>query len=150
MNQERKQFYYLAIAMMAGLSLALAGCATANKSVGLGGVLGAGTGAALGGIADPGKNGEYRTRNVILGSALGGMAGMIAGSAIHEVTEQKKQEAFLKGQLAGKSVSREDATPSLKNARVEAHWVEGKAAGNRYVAGHMEYVIAEPARWEGE
>lgn len=150
MNQERKQFYYLYVVAVAAFSLALVGCATANKSVGLGGVIGAGTGAVLGGIVDPGKDGEYRTRNVIVGTALGGMAGMVAGSAIHEATEQKKQEAFLKGQLAGKAAVRDSNPPSLRNARVEAHWVEGKVVGNRYVAGHMEYVIVEGARWEEE
>lgn len=56
------------------------GCSTLGKSIGLGGAAGAGAGAVLGGIADPGKNGKYRTRNIVLGSALGGMAGMIAGS----------------------------------------------------------------------
>jgi hypothetical protein len=45
---------------------AVVGCATQNKSAGLGGLIGATGGAALGGIADPGKNGEYRTRNVIV------------------------------------------------------------------------------------
>ncbi len=44
-----------------------------------GGGIGATSGAMIGGIADPGRNGEYRTRNIILGSAIGGMAGMIAG-----------------------------------------------------------------------
>ncbi|MGE3611816.1 MAG: hypothetical protein AB7I27_19665, partial [Bacteriovoracaceae bacterium] len=43
------------------------GCTTMGKSVGLGSAIGAGTGAALGGIVDPGKNGQYRTRNVIIG-----------------------------------------------------------------------------------
>jgi hypothetical protein len=126
--------------------LALAGCATQSKSIGLGGAIGAGGGAVLGGIADPGKNGEYRTRNVIVGSALGGMAGMIAGSVIHENTEKQKQEAFKRGQSS--PAHKPGEMPSLKNPKVDARWVEGRIIGNRYVEGHWEYVIVEPARWE--
>ena len=150
MNRETKDLYYLAIISIAVLCLTMTGCATHTGSIGLGGAIGAGTGAIIGGIADPGKNGEYRTRNVILGSALGGMTGMIAASAIHEESEKRTQEAFLRGRATGKSESHDGSMPGLKNARVEARWVEGKASGNRYVAGHMEYVIIEPARWEEE
>ncbi len=75
---------------------------------------------------------------------------MIAASAIHGETEKQKQEAFLKGRATGKAEGHDGSSPNLKNAHVEARWVEGKASGNRYVAGHMEYVITEPARWEEE
>ena len=63
-----KQFAYYLFAWSGFLALAfgMSGCATQSKSLALGGVIGAGTGAVLGGIADPGKDGEYRTRNVII------------------------------------------------------------------------------------
>ena len=86
MNRDKADLYYFAFISFVCLSLFLNGCATANKSVGLGGAIGAGSGALLGGIIDPGKDGEYRTRNVIVGATLGAMAGMVAGSAIHEHT----------------------------------------------------------------
>ena len=138
------QLYPLGICTIA---LVLGGCATESKSIGLGGAIGAGTGAVLGGIADPGKDGEYRTRNVIVGSALGGMAGMIAGSVIHENTEKQKDEAFQKGQASAHRKP-QGTTPTLKNAKVEAHWIEGRITGSRYVEPHWEYQIVEPARWE--
>ncbi len=131
---------------LVALTLAAAGCATQSKSIGLGGAIGAGGGAVLGGIADPGKNGEYRTRNVIVGSALGGMAGMIAGSVIHENTEKQKQEAFKRGQSS--PAKQPGSMPNLKDPKVDARWVDGRIVGNRYVEGHWEYVIVEPARWE--
>ena len=85
MTKEKANFLYFAIIQIITLSLILTtGCATANKSVGLGGAVGAGTGAVLGGIVDPGKNGEFRTRNIVIGAALGGMAGMITGAVIHK------------------------------------------------------------------
>ena len=148
MNKEKCTLYYFSLVSLIAVSLGIAGCATQSKSIGLGGGIGAGTGAILGGIADPGKDGEYRTRNVVVGAALGGMAGMIAGSVIHENTEKQKQEAFLKGQASAPKKNQRDM-PSLKNPKVEARWMEAKTAGNRYIEGHWEYIITEPARWEG-
>ncbi|MDZ4660166.1 MAG: hypothetical protein SGJ18_00970 [Pseudomonadota bacterium] len=148
MNNKKCNFYYFALIYLIAFSLAIVGCATQSKSIGFGGAIGAGGGAMLGGIADPGKNGEYRTRNVIVGAALGGMAGMVAGSVIHENTEKQKQEAFAKGQASAPKKSQGEM-PSLKNPKVEARWVDAKSAGNRYIEGHWEYIIIEPARWNG-
>lgn len=125
----------------------ITGCATANKSVGLGGSIGAGTGAIAGGLANPGKDGEFRTRNVIVGSAIGGMAGMIAGSTIHNEMEDQKNDAFLKGKASQPS-PKAGAMPSLKSAKVDSRWVEGHRVGNRYIEGHFEHIITEPSRWD--
>jgi len=138
--------YLISLSALA-LVVTMTGCATQSKSIGLGGTIGAGTGAILGGIADPGKDGEFRTRNVVVGSAIGGMVGMIAGSVIHENTEKQKQEAFQKGRSSAPRKST-GSMPGLKDAKVEARWVEGRASGSRYVEPHWEYVIVEPARWE--
>lgn len=146
MNRDTANFCYFSMIYLTAFAIALSGCATQNKSAGLGGAIGAGTGAVLGGIADPGRNGEYRTRNVIIGSALGGMAGLIAGSVIHDEMEAKKKEAFLKGRASAPQVPT-GAMPSLTNPKVESHWIEGRVVGNRYIEGHFEYVITEPARW---
>lgn len=129
------------------LAVLVTGCETSGQSVGLGGAVGAGVGAIAGGLADPGKDGEYRTRNIVLGTAFGGIAGMGAGSMIHESTEKQKKEAFQKGKLAG-SKPKPGAMPPLREPRVEANWVESKVVGNRFVEGHFEYQIVEPAHWE--
>lgn len=123
------------------------GCATKNKSVGLGMGLGALGGSAIGGIVDAGNNGENRTRNVVIGAALGGMAGMVAGSYTFSSLERQRGEAFKKGQSsAPHNVS--GAMPDLKDPQVESRWVEGRTIGNRYIEGHYEYIITEPARWD--
>jgi hypothetical protein len=131
---------------LTAILLMTSGCATQGKSIGLGGAIGAGTGALLGGIAT--KNGEYRTRNVIIGAAVGGLAGSVAGAAVHENTEREKEIAYLKGRESKQSAPQTGAMPSLQNPKVEAQWVESKVTGNRYVEGHFEYIITEPTRWE--
>jgi uncharacterized protein YcfJ len=124
------------------------GCATMGKSVGLGSAIGAGTGAALGGIVDPGKNGQYRTRNVIIGAGVGALAGGLTGASIHENNERDKELAYLKGKEAQRKSSKAGSPPSLQQPKVEAVWVESKVVGNRFIEGHFEYIITEPTRWE--
>lgn len=150
MKRTTKDFLYFIGIHLTALSLLLltSGCATEGKSVGLGGAFGAGTGALLGAIADPGKRGEYRTRNVVVGAAVGGMAGLVAGAMIHDQTEKKKKEAFLEGRASASQASGQGAMPALSQPKVETHWIEGKVIGNRYIEGHFEYVIVEPVRWE--
>lgn len=147
MKRENSQLCYFAFVHLVAFVLAVSGCATQNKSVGLGGAIGAGTGAMLGGIADPGKDNELRTRNVVVGAALGGMAGMIAGSVLHDETEKQKREAFLKGRASAPQAE-PGVVPSLKSPKVESRWIEGRIQGNRYIEGHFEYIIIEPARWD--
>lgn len=150
MKKEEAQLYYFLVVHLIAYTLAFAtlGCATQNRSIGLGAAVGAGTGAVLGGIADPGRNNEFRTRNVVVGTALGGMAGLIAGSVIHEETEKQKKEAYLKGRASAPQSASAGAMPSLKSPKVESRWIEGRVQGNRYIEGHFEYIITEPAHWE--
>ena len=124
----------------------LNGCATQGKSAGLGGLIGATGGAALGGIADPGKKGEYRTRNVVIGAAVGGMAGMIAGSTLFDEIKSREEKAFANGRASAPRQT-SGTMPSLREAKVESRWIEGRVVGNRYIEGHFEYVITEPTRW---
>lgn len=135
------------IVMLMSLA-AISGCATQNKSVGAGAGIGALGGAAIGGIADPGRNGEYRTRNVIVGAALGGMAGAVTGSLLHKHMEEERAKAFEAGK---KSPPVSDGTsPKLTEPKIEARFIEGKAQGNRYIGPHWEYILVEPARWDGQ
>jgi hypothetical protein len=131
-----------------GALLLQTGCSSMGKSVGLGSAIGAGTGAALGGIVDPGKNGQYRTRNVIIGAGLGAIAGGFAGQHVHENQEREKELAYLKGKEAQRKSAEGKSVPALQEPRVEAQWVESKVVGNRYIDGHFEYIITEPTRWE--
>jgi len=124
------------------------GCSTLGKSAGLGTAIGAGSGAALGGIIDPGKNGQYRTRNVIIGAGLGAIAGGFTGAAIHESNEKEKELAYLKGKEAERKAFQQKAPPALQQPKVEVRKIDGKVVGNRYIEEHFEYIITEPTRWE--
>lgn len=146
MNKLKNKYLLIALIYLSALLLA-SGCATQGKSAGLGAAIGGGTGALIGHIADPGKNGEYRTRNVILGTAVGAMAGSIAGDLSYKELESQKRDAFLKGKASAPQ-ARDGAMPTLKNPKVESRWVEGRISGNKYIEGHYEYIISEPARWE--
>lgn len=138
----------LSAVLISVMAIFQTGCSTMGKSVGLGSAVGAGAGAALGGIIDPGKNGEYRTRNVIIGAGLGAMAGGFTAASIHENNERDKELSYLKGKEVERKNSRSQNAPSLQQPKVEAIWVESKVTGNRYIEGHFEYVITEPTRWE--
>lgn len=109
-------------------------------------MIGATGGAALGGIADPGKKGEYRTRNVVVGATIGGMAGLIAGSALHDEIKTREAKAYANGRTSAPRQAT-GAMPSLREAQVESRWIEGRVVGNRYIEGHFEYIITEPTRW---
>lgn len=133
------------LSVMIIAAVLMGGCASREKSIGLGGTLGAGMGAAIGGIVDPGKNGQYRTRNVIIGASVGAIAGGFTGMSLHEQKEQEKELALMKNRSS--SSVKAPIPPALQEPKVEAHWVESKVVGNKWVEGHYEYVITEPTRW---
>jgi len=145
----RKSSYYIyhfGILLIGVSLLFLSGCATQGKGMGLGGAIGASTGAIIGGIANPGKDGEYRTRNIVIGTALGGMAGMVGGALIQQSVDKQKENAYKQGKASSKSSS-SASMPSLSNPSVETRWIDARAVGNRYIEGHFEYIITEPVRW---
>jgi hypothetical protein len=144
MNLKLKMLVVLGSALTLG-----SGCATQARSLALGGSIGAGAGAIAGGLANPGKDGKYRTRNVLIGAGLGGAAGLLSGALIHGAMEDGKKEGYEQGKLAGKGLAPEPGNPpTLKDPQVEAHWIEPHSVGNRYIDGHFEYVIVNPARWD--
>lgn len=147
-RKERMNLFYMAAIYLAAFALAT-GCATQNKSAGLGGLIGATGGAALGGIVDPGKNGEYRTRNVVIGATIGGMTGLVAGSALHQEIKEREAKAYANGRTSAPRQAT-GAMPSLREAKVESRWIEGRVVGNRYIEGHFEYIISEPTRWDAQ
>lgn len=146
MRRDKANFYYLAFMYMTFLSTLVA-CATPGKSVALGGAIGAGSGAILGGIMDPGKDGEYRTRNVVIGAGLGGMLGMVAGTVAQKELERKRKEGFEAGKAEAPPAEIGDS-PTLLPAKWRLEVIPTKRVGNRLIPKHVEYIITEPARWD--
>lgn len=136
-RREKKNLLYMATIYLVAFLLAT-GCATQNKSAGLGGLIGATGGAAIGGIVDPGKNGEYRTRNVVVGATIGGMAGLIAGSSLHDEIKTREAKAYASGRASAPRQAT-GAMPSLREAKVESRWIEGRVVGNRYIEGRAPF-----------
>lgn len=123
------------------------GCATAFKSKSLGAGIGATTGAIAGGLANPGQDGEYRTRNVIIGSAFGGMLGTVVGNEIFKSNESSKHDEMQKTKDA-KQNHLPGQTPTLTEPKIRSEWIENHITGNRYIEGHFEYIIEENSKWE--
>jgi len=144
MSKEAADRSYLAFLAIVCITLAASGCASQGRTVGLTGGLGSLAGASLGGIADPGRKGELRTRNVVIGAALGGMAGLVAGQVAYNELQRQKS-----GGSPSATVTK--PAPTLRAAQVESRWIEGHAQGqNVWIEGHYEYRIIEPSRWEAE
>lgn len=125
--------------------LIFTGCATQNKSTALGGLIGATGGAAIGAIAS--KNGEARTRNVVIGATIGGITGLVSGSLLHEQIKQRENEAYTRGKTSGPQIPT-GSMPALRSPKVESRWIEGRVIQNRYVEGHFEHLILEPTAWD--
>jgi hypothetical protein len=125
------------------------GCATQGRSVGLGAAVGGGTGMAIGAIADPNADGQYRTRNVIIGGAAGAVAGIVTGSIIHSAVEKQRAEAFEAGKASAQVID-PSQQPKLIPAQWKAEVVDAKRIGNRFIPRHVEYVITDPAKWDEE
>jgi hypothetical protein len=146
LTKDQKRFAYCLGIYLAAAALAFfTGCATQSTSRVAGVAIGSVGGAAIGGVL--GSDGNYQTRNVIIGATLGGVAGGLMGDHFYNKKEQEKKDAFLKGQRAAPV---QGQAPNVKPPKVETYWIEGKVVGNRYIEGHYEYVISEPSRWDVE
>ena len=133
------------------LPVILSSCATSEKGTLMGAGLGAGMGAGIGALASPGPKGEGRIRNVFIGAAAGSLVGAGVGYLTHEAISRKENDAYEKGKGDVKK-SPPDYTgdagqPVLIPARVEAKFVDDQVRGSVYIPAHVEYYIAEPAKW---
>jgi len=109
----------------------------------------------VGAIADPGKGGENRLRNVIIGTAAGGILGAGTGFILDRHVKDERQASFDRGKEAAAKENEtrgagSGAAPQLIPARTEARWIPDIARGGTFVPGHFEYVIIESARWSTE
>ena len=134
--------------------MSLSGCASAGKSIGAGATSGSVLGAGVGALADPGNSGNNRIRNVLIGTAVGGVVGAGAGYATNQLVKNEKDESYQKGKadtqkdLSDHIASSGNNTPKLLPPRTEAKWIPDQVRGATFIPGHLEYIILESARWE--
>lgn len=129
-------------------------CATTGGSIGMGAGGGALLGGGVGALADPGRKGENRIRNILIGTAIGGAVGAGAGYAADRLLKDGKDDAYQKGKtdaqkdISDRALNNDGNTPKLIPPKTEARWVPDQVRGNTFVPGHFEYLILEGARWD--
>ncbi len=134
---------------IAALGFFLQGCASTGRATLLGAGVGAAAGSGVGLLADPGRKGQHRARNVIVGGALGGLLGAGVGYVTQELVERGQNEAYAKGKEERQTngAAPTTGTPVLIPPRVESRFVDDVVRGSTFVPAHVEYQIVEPARW---
>jgi hypothetical protein len=138
------------------LSVLNSGCATPGAAMGAGAGTGILLGSGVGALADPGKTGENRFRNVLIGTAAGGVLGAGTGYVSHQVVKEEKDEAYKKGkaealkEISNNSTSLVGNAPNLIPPKTEARWIPDQVRGSTFIPGHFEYLILQGARWEVE
>lgn len=130
------------------------GCATLAGSLGAAAGTGAILGAGAGLLQYPGRKGEYRLKNILVGSALGALTGGGIGYLEHNYFKTKEEEAYERGkedaQPKPKEVSSNSESmgqPQLLPPKTESHWIPDQIRGNTFIPGHFEYVIIQGAHW---
>jgi len=140
------------VLLLTPLCLLFDGCASMKQAALLGAGIGAGAGAGVGLLAPPGRRGQNRARNVIIGSALGGLLGVGAGVLTQSLEENAQKDGYQKGIQDSKRD--EDVQPSnghnpvLIPPRIQSRFVDDQVRGNTFIPAHLEFQITEPARWK--
>lgn len=144
-----------ALLLLTSVPFLFTGCASTGTSMATGGLLGGVGGAAVGAMADPGKNGQYRVRNIVVGSAVGvgvgAATGFLLGRQVQDEREKAKKEGEEKAKSApirGYDPNEIPGSPTLIPPKTEAFWVPDQTRGTTFVPGHFEYKIVAPARWQ--
>jgi hypothetical protein len=154
-GNEMKDYCHQWMRLLAlALTITNAGCATLAGSLGTAAGTGALLGAGAGLIQYPGKKGEYRLKNILVGSAIGALVGTGAGFLGHEYFKTKEEEAYTRGKESNQQSPKDlnqfpttDDQPTLLPPKTEAHWIPDQVRGNTFIPGHFEYIITQGARW---
>lgn len=78
----KKNRFWISVAVIISMTMAMAGCETAGQSAGLGALVGAGTGAVIGGHHHAGEG-------ALIGAAVGAMTGLV----VHGIKTQRTKDA---------------------------------------------------------
>ena len=149
---ETRSILYLGLIL--ALLITVQGCATVGRAIGSGAGAGALFGGGIGALADPGRRGQNRIRNILIGTAIGGAVGAGSGYLTHRLTQNEAESSYKDAKDVGKkeeferSTNSSENTPNLIPPRTEAVWVPDLVRGQTFIPGHFEYRIIEGAHWE--
>ena len=129
--------------------LSISSCEPIVQSKGQNNVAGASIYGFAGGISNPGKEREYRIRNIISGSAQGRLGSLNAGEKIHGETQLQRSEVYQKEK---KSVLIADSRTvvSLKGPKAEVKFVQCKEQENHYFEWVFEQNLAKQPQWDAK
>lgn len=71
------------------------------------------------------------------------LASLINGCASNEKRVPEDSNQAINWPFLGQT-----GQPDLRDPKVEARWIEDRIIGNRFIEGHYEYLITEPAHWD--
>lgn len=144
-----KRIFAVSVALLSILT----GCATAEKSTLLGTAVGAGVGGGFGALVSSGGRDSEKAQGALIGVVVGGLVGALIGHESYKEQLKKEQtQSFdvnsARLEMFG-SATDKDKEPTLKPAQVKVHYVEDQIKEGTFVPAHFEYLISEPAHWEG-
>ena len=90
--------------------------------------IGAAAGSGVGMLANPGRRGQNRAKNVIIGGALGGLLGAGTGYLAQELTNKTENDTHVKDnqdEQKGSNYSSKSGNPVLIPPRVESRFWRG-------------------------
>jgi len=131
-------------------------CSTYPKSLATGATAGVAMGATVGAIAYGGVNGRHRSRNIVMGSLVGGALGMLTGHLIHDNKNEKvmnsnrteNEEMFRSWVNEYKIGNISDDDPSLTKPEIEKIWIPETVRGKIYSQGHWQWRIKRGTSWK--
>jgi hypothetical protein len=133
--------------------MTISGCATSEKSIFLGSGIGMGVGAGLGAAITSNQSDGNPGHGALIGALVGVVAGGLMGLAGYK--DKRKKELGGAGpdasptslDMSGNTISAD--RPKLKPAQIRVHYVEDQVKDGTFIPAHFEYLISEPAHWEG-
>jgi hypothetical protein len=137
------------VTLCLGSIFSMSACEPIVQSKGQSNAAGASSYGFAGGFSNPGKEREYRKRNIISSSAQGRLGSLNAGGLIQIETQFQKAETY---QDENKSVLTADSRTvhSLKESKTELRWVKCKEQENRYFDELFEHNFAKQALWDAK
>ncbi len=136
----------LKVTFCLGSILSISACEPIVQSKGQTSVTGASLYRFTGGHSNPGKEREYRNRNITSGSANGRLGSLNAGGRIQGEAQLQKAEAYQEENISVLTFNI-SIVPSLKESKAEVRWIHCKEEKNRYIEEIFKHKLTVQHQW---